>query len=416
MDGPKERRYLINSQPRGKVAMPPRPNKSLAPDEHINQLTGPKSLNFPYNQQHQPTSNPKPNSTTPPEANLINNVKNRNSNLLEADINHKAEQAAAALVNKINTEHAKKSREKYHTAWQNYYQKYYEHYYIAALEEQKKRFSQRQAGVVDSRENDGKLEQSEVQERLTKEIINKAHTKTKPIHKSNWFLPVVCGLSVIILLLVLQYNSVISAKIANFISPGNLNDQTIIIGAGHDQAIDNQSRIIIPKINVNAPVVYNLTNLDEGSSQKALQQGVIHYPVAGATAVPGQQGNTVLLGHSSADFFAPGNYKFVFVQLNRLKQDDLFYLDYNNTRYTYKVIRTKVINPDQIRELNIGTNKPYATLVTCDPPGTISRRLLIIAEQVSPNPNSSQTIQSNSPVAKQIPGKPKTILENIFGR
>ena len=94
--------------------------------------------------------------------------------------------------------------------------------------------------------------------------------------------------------------------------------QTIIVGSGSNQPISTSPHVIIPKINVNAPVVYGLTDLSENNVQVALRNGPVHYPLAGATATPGQKGNTVILGHSSADVFAPGDYKFIFVQLNRL--------------------------------------------------------------------------------------------------
>lgn len=309
------------------------------------------------------------------------------------------------------------AQRRYHQAWQNYYQKYYENYYVAALQEQQRRFAKQQAEVVDSREPDGKLSQTEVQERIQSDILDKVRQATDKAKRHWWFWPIIAAIIVIVIFLFLQYNSVITAKIASFISPGSSSTQTIIVGTGSNQPVSDSPRIIIPKINVNAPVVYGLTDLNETAVQTALQNGVVNYPVAGATATPGQKGNTVILGHSSADVFAPGDYKFIFVQLNRLTAGDLFYLDYGDTRYTYKVTETKIISPTDIGALNLGTDKPYATLVTCDPPGTIANRLLVIAEQVSPDPNESTETQSsddnNTP--DTITGKPKTLLENIFG-
>lgn len=361
---------------------------------------------YPYNTRHQPTSNPQP-ATAPVVRPQRDTTKLRNF------IDNSAVRAAHQANYTIAQNNA---QQKYHTAWQNYYQQYYENYYVAALQEQKERFQKQQAAVVDSRENDGRLDQSEVQARVRNEILDKIKQGARNTRKRRWFWPVVTGVVSILILLGLQYNGIITATIANFITPGASSNQTVIIGTGLNQPINDEPRIIIPKINVNAPVVYGLNDLSEQSAQTALQNGVIHYPVAGATAVPGQKGNTVLLGHSSADFFAPGNYKFIFVQLNKLTAGDLFYLDYGKTRYTYKVTTSKVIKPEQINELNVGTDKPYATLVTCDPPGTITNRLIVIAEQVSPNPNKATGTQDAHEVAgNSIPGKPSTVIENIFG-
>ena len=368
-----------------------------------------------------PSVTPGTNRPTP-SAQPLANTTATNSRVVTSTSNktvqpNRSQQPATATQSSARPATMTEAQRRYHQAWQNYYQKYYENYYVAALQEQQKRFAKQQAEVVDSREPDGKLSQTEVQERIQSDILDKVRQATNKAKRHWWFWPIIAAIIVIVIFLFLQYNSVITAKIASFISPGSSSTQTIIVGTGSNQPVSDSPRIIIPKINVNAPVVYGLTDLNETAVQTALQNGVVNYPVAGATATPGQKGNTVILGHSSADVFAPGDYKFIFVQLNRLTAGDLFYLDYGDTRYTYKVTETKIISPTDIGALNLGTDKPYATLVTCDPPGTIANRLLVIAEQVSPDPNESTETQSsddnNTP--DTITGKPRTLLENIFG-
>lgn len=314
------------------------------------------------------------------------------------------------------------AQRRYHTAWQQYYQKYYESYYVAALQQQYKKFAQQKASVVDQKEPDGKLDQNEVQAALRKEITDKVKASTTKLRKRIWFWPAFAGLVALLVVAFLQFNGQWMASLASFVSPGTSSNQTIIIGTGEGQPVSTEPRVIIPKINVNAPVTYGMTDLSEQSSQRALQNGPIHYPIASANAdaIPGQKGNTVILGHSSADFFEPGNYKFVFVQLNRMTNGDLFYLDYGGKRYTYKVAQIKVISPTQLDRLNLGSDKPYATLITCDPPGTTRNRLLVIGEQVYPDPNDSGTEINSDNVqvktaATSITGKPKTLLEKIFG-
>lgn len=437
MNGRDERRYLLTNSDRRTITPPVSHDSFHIPSRQTvqptdlatptNRTTQPVQLAAPYNQTHQPTSNPVP-KPAPSVTTLQGNPTITYSAIEAPRVNQPKPQPTAAPVaqqkqvttqtNQATTQSAAmtEAQRQYHTAWQNYYQKYYENYYMAALQEQEKRFKEQQAAVVDSREQDGVLEQQEVQQRLTSDVLNKVEQGVKKAKSKIWFYPTIVAIIIILIFLFLQYNSVIAAKIAAFVSPGSSSSQTIIVGTGSNTPISTESRIIIPKINVNAPVTYGLTSLDENTVQTALQNGPINYPVAGATAVPGQKGNTVILGHSSADVFAPGNYKFIFVQLNRLAVGDLFYLDYGKTRYTYKITETKVINPDQISALNLGTDKPYATLVTCDPPGTIARRLLVIAEQVSPNPNQAAAEQkSDATPATTITGKPKTLLESIFG-
>lgn len=306
----------------------------------------------------------------------------------------------------------------YHSAWQDYYKTYYERYYISELSQQKQRFAAGQASVKDN-SDDGSFTQQEAIDELKGSLRHKITARAKKVRKSRHFVPAVAAVVVLLLAAFVQYNGLLFAQVSAFVSPGSSTSQDIIIGTGADQEVGSDPRLIIPKISVNAPVVYGLDDLSENSAQEALQSGVIHYPITGANALPGQKGNTVILGHSSADFFEPGDYKFIFVQLNRLTTGDLFYLDYEGTRYTYRVNKTEIISPTDIGKLAIGDDKPYATLITCDPPGTAKNRLVIYAEQISPDPSKTTVNQdaNNSATAdNSIVGNPPTLFEQIFGR
>lgn len=318
----------------------------------------------------------------------------------------------------------KLAHKRYHESWQNYYQKYYEKYYVSAMSQQNTAFNEKLAEISEaaksSAENNSKTQQ-EAMDELRQDIRGKIKQSAKKARKSRHFIPAIAAVVVILLATFIQFNGLIFAQIATFISPGDTTDQNIIIGTGANQPVGPDSRIIIPKINVNAPVIYGLTDLSEESTQTALQNGPVHYPVQGASASPGQNGNTAILGHSSADWFLPGNYKFIFVQLNQLSEGDLFYLDYKETRYTYRVTRSEIINPDQLDRLAMtNSDKPYATLITCDPVGTALRRLLVFGEQISPDPNKATNSNSdNSSEATangSISGNPPTLFERLFGK
>lgn len=346
--------------------------------------------------------------------------------------------AADAVAQKRATLEAQR---KYHAAWRNYYQQYYEHYYRDEMAHQEAEFQEQMAKKPVANAPSEKFSRNylgaaagkatallkatnsttpntEV-DQLRSDIMSRVKKSAKKARKSRHFVPAIAALLVVLIIAFLQFNGVIFATIANFVSPGSTSGQSIIIGTGSDESIDvNDTQVIIPKINVQASVQYGVTDLSEDGAQTALQNGPIHYPLANATAVPGQKGNTVVLGHSSADWFAAGNFKFIFVQLDRLSTGDLFYLDYQGTRYTYRVIRTQIIAPTNIGAFNLGTDEPYATLVTCDPPGTATNRLLVIGQQISPDPDTTATTtQTNdtSSNSKQVTGNPSTLLEKIFG-
>jgi LPXTG-site transpeptidase (sortase) family protein len=152
----------------------------------------------------------------------------------------------------------------------------------------------------------------------------------------------------------------------------------------------------IPSIGVTAPVVYDEPSYAEWKVQIALRRGVVHY---GTAALPGQAGNIVILGHSSEVAWAPGDYKFVFTMLNKTAIGDRIFLDYKGTRYIYRIKETKVIAPSDLSLIQ-PTKKPQLTLITCTPVGTDKNRLVVIAEQVSPDPSTATPIaaQDTKPV------------------
>lgn len=197
------------------------------------------------------------------------------------------------------------------------------------------------------------------------------------------------GLVVLLIVMFGFFNQVI---IAPFIQPGRANATPIIID-NNSIAADGQTKVIIPKINVQIPVVYDLPSSQESVIQKNLEDGVVHYP---STERPGQDGNVAIFGHSSNNIFNKGSYKFAFVLLHELQTGDKFYLTYEGKVYAYKVITKKVVDPSQVEVLNdVPGEKATATLITCDPPGTTLHRLVVVGEQISPNPANNSKGNNN---------------------
>jgi sortase A len=324
----------------------------------------------------------------------------------------------------------------YHSAWQNYYQQYYQRYYLAQLnkiregDEQNHRFSsspQHSPNTLNSQDALNAQEnaaifsgdsQEATSNTIRDELFEKVRQQGQKARKSRHFWPIVSSLAVMLLFVFLQFNQIIFAEIHSYITPGEVNAQNIIIDPYDSTHVSSDPKLIIPKINVETPVIYGLNSLDEGPIQTALKSGVVHYPMPGANSVPGQNGNTVFLGHSSNDVFDSGSYKFIFVQLDKLSKGDLFYLNYQGTRYTYSVTESIEIDPNDINRLVLPNDKPYATLVTCTPIGTSLRRLLVFGEQINPNPTSASTAPTTAQAdnSTTIPGNSPTLLQWIFGR
>lgn len=299
------------------------------------------------------------------------------------------------------------ARRRYHAAWQEYYQKYYEHYYLKQLDEQK-----RQNATNSSKEKLSPKQQAI--DELRKELLEKVSENAEKVKKSKHFKPVIAGLIAVLLIVFVQYNQLFAATFHSLISPGD-ESSVIIVADNNKQSVSSNPTLLIPKLSIKSPIIFDIPSQSEASSQEALEEGVIHFPVNNANAKPGQNGNTVILGHSSSDIFNSGQYKFIFVQLNRLALGDLFYIDYDNVRYSYEITDKKVIAPTDLDQLNMGKSAPYATLITCDPPGTTINRLIVVGRQISPDPSSADKSQkSDNNQNNDIPGNPPTLLEKLF--
>jgi LPXTG-site transpeptidase (sortase) family protein len=200
------------------------------------------------------------------------------------------------------------------------------------------------------------------------------------------------GLGALTLLIVLfgLFNELV---ITPFIRPGSAAATPIILNTDAP-APSATPEVIIPKLNAQLPVIYGGQSLAEAEVQKALNDGVFHYPT---TATPGQNGNVAIFGHSSNNIFNKGKYKFAFVLLRELEPGDIFYMTYAGKVYTYKVYSKKIVNPEDTWILGPAEGKTAtATLITCDPPGTTRHRLAVWGEQISPDPTANNSTATPS--------------------
>jgi len=136
---------------------------------------------------------------------------------------------------------------------------------------------------------------------------------------------------------------------------------------------------IVPKLKVSAPIQYPETN-EESVIQQYLVKGVVHY---GGTANPGEVGNSFITGHSSNFWWMKGNFNYVFVNLDKLIAGDRVIIYYEGNKYVYKVSSQVVVIPTDVSVL-AQTDTPTLSLMTCTPPGTNWKRLVVKLNQISP--------------------------------
>ncbi len=124
------------------------------------------------------------------------------------------------------------------------------------------------------------------------------------------------------------------------------------------------TRIVIPKLNVDAPIV-------DGVSWDDLKKGVGHLP---NSAQPGQRGNLYLAAHN--DIFGE-----IFRYLDDLEPGDEYYIYAGEAKYTYVVREKRIIDPTEVSVM-LPTTEPVATLQTCYPYLIDTHRIVVIGDLV----------------------------------
>ncbi len=289
---------------------------------------------------------------------------------------------------------------KYHSAWQDYYQKYYGEYYGRAARDyvarERLKMERERAEKAKDEENfnnnvtsDPAIDIEEVQESYRERIRKTAEKRARKVRKSRHFIPITLGVSIFLAGVFLQYNQVIVGNVMAYMSPGNSEvNEITAIDPTITQAVHDSPTLIIPKINVEVPVAFGSGN-SVAEMSVAMNNGVAHFSIPGASAVPGQIGNFVISGHSAGNIYQQSDYKFIFSGLTRMAEEDLIYMDYEGTRYTYRVTGTRVVDPTNVGSLreiaDANAGKPMITLITCTPLGTSKYRLLVYGEQIYPS-------------------------------
>lgn len=298
---------------------------------------------------------------------------------------------------------------KYHSAWQDYYQKYYGEYYGRAAKEyvarerlkieretaeREKKVAEERAIISSAATAAQQTENTEsIQDDFKAKIQKKVAKRAKKMRKSRHFIPLTIGFSILVLGLLFEYNQVIIANAVAYMSPGGseVNDITAI-DPTISASIHENPTLMIPKLNVEVPVVFGAKN-DLNSMANAMSNGVAHFSIRGASAKPGEVGNFAISGHSAGNIYQQSDYKFIFSGLTRMGTGDLIYMDYNGQRYTYRVTGTRTVDPSNsasLREIaNNNPGKPMITLITCTPLGTSKYRLLVYGEQIHPSYNDT---------------------------
>ena len=131
---------------------------------------------------------------------------------------------------------------------------------------------------------------------------------------------------------------------------------------------DIMGYISIPKIEAYLPIYH-------GTSENVLQSGVGHVE-SSSFPIGEKDSHTVLAGHSGLVRAK------IFDQINKLKEDDMFFIYMFDEVFAYKINQIKVVLPDNTQDVQIVNGKEYVTLLTCTPYAINSHRLLVRGERI----------------------------------
>ncbi|HWY80131.1 MAG TPA: sortase [Candidatus Sulfotelmatobacter sp.] len=105
---------------------------------------------------------------------------------------------------------------------------------------------------------------------------------------------------------------------------------------------------------------------------------LIHFP---GTALPPNIGNATIFGHSTLpQWFDPKNPHAIFATALDLKIGDIMNVTIGSKVYTYKIMKMSIIPADDTSYLAQDTDGSYISIVTCTPPGTTWKRLIVKAK------------------------------------
>lgn len=126
--------------------------------------------------------------------------------------------------------------------------------------------------------------------------------------------------------------------------------------------------IEIPEIRCSLPIYH-------GTDEAVLQIAIGHLEWS-SLPVGGENSHCVLSGHRGLPSAK------LFTNLDQIKEGDIFMLRVLDEVLTYEVDQIRIVEPQEVDDLQIENGKDYCTLVTCTPYGINTHRLLVRGHRI----------------------------------
>lgn len=126
-------------------------------------------------------------------------------------------------------------------------------------------------------------------------------------------------------------------------------------------------KLSIPKLTIKDAIVSTVDN--------DLSIHLVNYA---GTGIPPQKGNAVIFGHSTLpQLFNSKDYKTIFATAHTLRIGDEVIAEVEGVMYKYRIFNISVVDPEDTSIFTQTYEDSYLTLVTCTPPGTTWKRLIL---------------------------------------
>lgn len=174
---------------------------------------------------------------------------------------------------------------------------------------------------------------------------------------------------------------------SNFITPGTIRTllASEVSSLGTDYLDAKNWFSGAPSVTTQAKIPYykisipklNITDAQVSAVDTDLAHHLVQFP---GTAAPTDKGNDVIIGHSTLpSLYNPKDYKTIFAYAHTLSLGDKILVLIGNVTYTYKIFSITIVDPTDTSIFAQPIDDSYLTIVTCTPPGTIWKRLVLSA-------------------------------------
>jgi len=164
---------------------------------------------------------------------------------------------------------------------------------------------------------------------------------------------------------------VISGTVSKFLEV-LANEKNFVAELNETNYSQKENSLEIPKIGVTAPLI--IIENSNNNFDKELDRGVVLFP---NSVLPGEMGQTIILGHSAPSNWPKVNYEEVFSNIADLEEKDEIILYFNHQKYTYSVNQKIFLEKGEEIPNNTETSENILLLISCWPPGKNIQRILI---------------------------------------